>query len=136
MLFELVPSLFCIGFPRAVSSLRNHCLRVLRDATQLWYNFYNSHSILVVVFSSFVGIVVSLELSVWLFISLMMREQTLVPGFAARFCFVKLTLGRMPTFTGRSHASTFQIISARLSENGTMVTFALDTSLLRHTSTS
>ena len=33
----------------------------------------------------------------------------------------------------RSRASTFQITSARLSKNGTMVTFALDTSLLRHT---
>ena len=42
----------------------------------------------------------------------------------------------MPIFTRRSRASTLQIISARLSENGTMVTFALDTSFLRHTSTS
>ena len=32
-------------------------------------------------------------------------------------------------FTRRSRASTFLVISARLSENGTMVTFALDTSL-------
>ena len=42
----------------------------------------------------------------------------------------------MPIFTRRSRASTLQIISARFSENGTMVTFALDTSFLRHTSTS
>ena len=41
----------------------------------------------------------------------------------------------MPIFTRRSRASTLQIISARLSENGTLVTFALDTSFLRHTST-
>ena len=27
---------------------------------------------------------------VWLFINLMMREQTLIPGFATRFCFVKI----------------------------------------------
>ena len=37
----------------------------------------------------------------------MMREQTLVSCFATRFCFVKLTLGRMPIFTRRSRASTF-----------------------------
>ena len=49
-----------------------------------------------------------------------MREQTLIPGFASRFCFVELTLGRMPRFTKRSRASTFQVMSARLSENGTM----------------
>ena len=39
-------------------------------------------------------------------------------------------------FTMRFRASTFQILSARLSKNDTMVTFALDTSLPRHTSTS
>ena len=42
----------------------------------------------------------------------------------------------MPIFTRRSRASTFQIISARLSKNEPMVTFASDTSLPRHTSTS
>ena len=63
-----------------------------------------------------------------MFVNLMMREQTLISGFAARFCFVKLTLGVMPISTRRSRASTFQIISPRLSENGTMVTFAFDTS--------
>ena len=31
----------------------------------------------------------------------MMREETLIPGFTSRFCFVKLTLG-MPIFTRRS----------------------------------
>ena len=36
-------------------------------------------------------------------------------------------------FTRRSRASTSQIISARLSKNGSMVTFASDTSFLRHT---
>ena len=40
----------------------------------------------------------------------------------------------MPIFTRRSRASTFQKISARLSKNGTMVTFAFDTSFPRHTS--
>ena len=58
----------------------------------------------------------------------MMWEQTQIPGFASRFCFVELTLGRMPIFTRRSRARTSQIISARLSKNGTMVTFSSDTS--------
>ena len=73
---------------------------------------------------------------VWLLINLMMREQTLIPGFTSRFSFVELTLGWMPTFTRRSRASTFRKIAAQLSENGTMVTFASDTSFPRHTSTS
>ena len=48
----------------------------------------------------------------------------------------KLTPGRMPIFTRRSRAGTLQIISTRLSKNGSMVTSASDASLLRHTSTS
>ena len=90
----------------------------LAKRNQLWYNFHNSHSVLVVAFSSFVGIVAFLWLLVRLFINLMMREQTLITGFAARFFFVEFAFGRMPKFTRRSRASTFQIISARLSENG------------------
>ena len=42
----------------------------------------------------------------------------------------------MPRMSKRSRARTLQIISARLLEKSTMVPFALDTSLLRHTSTS
>ena len=42
----------------------------------------------------------------------------------------------MPIFTRWSRASTFLIISARLSKNGTMVTVASDASFPRHTSTS
>ena len=123
------------------SSLRNQRFRVLRDATQLWYNFHNSHSILVVAVSSFVGIVAFIWLFVWLFINLMMREHTLIPGFATHFCFVQFGTrggegGGVPVFAKRSRASTFQIESARLSKNGNVVTFALDTSFLRHTSTS
>ena len=114
--------------PGLFASLRNERIRVFRDATQLWYNFHNSHSILVVAFFSFVGTVAFLWFFVWLFINLMMREQTLIPGFTSRFYVVKLTLERMPIFTKRSRASTFLIISARLSKNGTMVTIASDTS--------
>ena len=80
-------------------SLRNQCFRVLRDATQLWYKFHNSHSILVVAISSFVGIAAFLWLFVWLFVNLVMRELSLIPGFASRFSFIKLTFGRMPTLT-------------------------------------
>ena len=65
-----------------------------------------------------------------------MREQTLVSSLTTRFTFVELTLGRMPIFTRRSRAGTCQIISARLSKKGPMVTSASDSSLPRHTSTS
>ena len=49
-----------------------------------------------------------------------MRKQTVVSSLTI----VELALGRMPISTRRSRASAFQIISARLSENGTMVTFS------------
>ena len=109
------------------ASFRNQRIRVFRDATQLWYNFHSSHSVLVVAFSSFLGIVAILWLFVWLLINLMMREQTLIPGFASRFCFVTLNWhsGGCQYFRRRSRASTFQMISARLSKNGTMVTCCL-----------
>ena len=77
----------------------------------------------------------SLGFFVWLFVNLMMREQTLITGFSARFTFIELALRRVPIFTRRSCAGTFQKISARLSKKGgTMVTSASDTSLPRHTS--
>ena len=76
------------------------------------------------------------RLFVWVFINLMMLEQTLIPCFTSRFCFVELTFGRMPILTRRFRASTFQIVSTRLSKNDTRITFALDTSFPRHTSTS
>ena len=49
---------------------------------------------------------------------------------------MNLTLGRMPIFTKLSRAFTLHLKSTPLSKNGSMVTFASDTSLLRHTSTS
>ena len=49
---------------------------------------------------------------------------------------IRMALGRMPLFTRRSRAGTSQMIPARSSNNGPMVTFASDTSLPRHTSTS
>ena len=65
-----------------------------------------------------------------------MREQALVSSLATRLIFVELALGRMAIFTRRSRASTIQMVSARLSKNDTRITFALDTSFPRHTSTS
>ena len=73
--------------PGMFSSLRNQCFRVLRDATQLWYNF---HTILVIAFSSFVRIIAFLRIFVWLFINLVLREQTHISGFAARFMFCRI----------------------------------------------
>ena len=110
-------------------------LRVLRGTTQLWYNFSQKpqHFCRRFLFLCGNGSYLS---AFWLFVNLMMREQTLIPGFTSRFCFVKLTFGKMPLFTRRSRAGTSQIISARLSKNGTMVTFASDTSFPLHTSTS
>ena len=67
--------------PGLFSSLRNQCFRVLRDATQMWYNFHKSHSILVA-FSTCAGIVAFIWLFIWLFINLAMREQTLISSFA------------------------------------------------------
>ena len=133
----MIPRLLALGFPRdCFSTFKNQCFRVLRNATQLWYNFHNSHSIFVVACSSFVEMVALLRLFVWLLVNLIMPDQTTCPRLYIPLLFVKWTLGRMPIFTRRSRARTFQIISARLSKNGTMVTFASDTSFPRHTSTS
>ena len=59
-----------------------------------------------------------------------MRKQTLVSSLTTRFIFKELALGRMPMCTSRSRTGTSQIISARLSKNGKMVTFASDASFL------
>ena len=64
------------------------------------HNPINSHSILIVVaFSSFVGLAAFLWFFVSLFINLVMRKQTLILDFATRFCFVVLALRKMPIFT-------------------------------------
>ena len=104
--------------PGLSSTLRNQCFRVLRDATQLWYNFH----IIVVAFSSFLGIAAFLWLLVWLFVNLMCRKQTFVSSLTTRFILIELALRRVPIFTRRPRAG--------------MVTFASDTSLPRHTKTS
>ena len=49
---------------------------------------------------------------VWLFIILVMREQTLIPGFATRFCCVVLTLGWMRIFTWLDAEGTRFIVPA------------------------
>ena len=64
-----------------------------------------------------------------------MRKH-LSPAWQQVSFFWEKALGRLPIFTRRSCRSISQIISARLSKKGHMVTFASDTSLPRHTSTS
>ena len=122
---------FCIGLLR-LFTLRNECIWILWYTTQLWYTSHNSHRILVVAFSSFWDVAL-FRFFIWLFINLVMRKQTLVSSLTTCFIFIELALGRMPLFTRRSRAGTFQIISARLSKNDTMVIFASDTSLPPHT---
>ena len=102
----------------------NECFRVLRDATQPWYTIHNSHSVILVAFSS-PGC--SSTLVMW--------KQTLVSSLTTRFAFIELTLGRMPKFTRRSCTGTFQILSVCLSKKGSVVTFSSDTSFPRRTST-
>ena len=98
-------------------------------------NFNNSHIILVVAFSSFWGCC-SCSAFCLVVHQPCKREQTFVTNLTTSFIFKKLALGRKPVFTERSRANTSQTTSARLSKNGPMVSFASDTSLPRHTSTS
>ena len=74
--------------------------------------------------------IVLFRLFVWLFVNLMMREQTLVSCVSSRFSFVGLTFGRMPILTRRSRASTFQEVFAWLSKNSVSLTSASDASFL------
>ena len=55
------------------------------------------------------------RLFVLLFVNLMMREQALIPCLTSRFVVIELTFGSMPILTRRSRASTFQVVSTRLS---------------------
>ena len=82
------------------------------------------------------GIVALLRLFIRLFVNLVKREQALIPGFTTRLCEKEVTFGRKCILTRRSRTSTLQKSSARLSKNHTRITFASDTSLPRHTSTS
>ena len=116
---------FASGSPEPFASLRIQQLRVLRDKIHLRYNFHNSHCILVVAFSAILGMVVFFRLSIWCFVNIVVL-----------FVFIELTFGRVPILTRRSRASTSQIVSTRLSKNNARITFALDTSYPRHTSTS
>ena len=119
---ESVPRLFAPGFPGTVFHFEKLMLPSLsrRNPSEIQFSQQPHHSCR--------RIVALFLLFVWLFVNLMMREQTLIPGLTTRFIFFELTFGRMPILTRRSRASTFQIVSARLSKNGTGVTFAfLDT---------
>ena len=111
VLVELVPKLFASGFPETVYlEKRVHLNLVTHNPIVIDFSQSPQHSCRRFLF--FLGC-----RSFWTFLF----------GCA---------LWRMPIFTRRSRAGTFQIISARLSNNGPMLTFASDNSLPRHTSTS
>ena len=59
------PKTFCIGFPRDCFLFRIQWLRVWRDAFQLWCNSHNSHNIVVIAFSSSVGMAALFRLWNW-----------------------------------------------------------------------
>ena len=106
--FRIDPKTLYNGFPgTGFHSLRNQCIRVLRDATQLRYNFHNSHSIPVVPFSS-LGIA-SLSLALCLVV-----HQPYVAGtntflqLCNPFLFCRIHTREDAIFTKRSRASNFQ----------------------------
>ena len=80
------------------------------EAQPIWDTILTiATAFLVVAFSSFLGGMVALfRLFVWLFVNLLMREQTPIPCFTSRFVLKELTSGRMPILTRRSRESTFQ----------------------------
>ena len=83
--------------PGLFASLRHQRIRVLRDATQLWYNFHNCHSILVVAFSSLLGKVAFL----WLFCVVVHQPYDAGTNICPRLYipirfFIEMTFGRMP----------------------------------------
>ena len=91
-----------------LSTLRNECIWILWYTTQLWYTAY------------------------YLVVHQPCNAETgtcLQPHNP--FHFYRNGTRGMPIFTRRSRASTSQIVSARLSKNGLMVTFASSTSLPR-----
>ena len=111
-------------------------LMKMRDTTHLRYRFNNSHCILVVGFSSFFGMVALFRLFVRLFVNLTMREQTLIPALHPDSFFEIIDI--------REDVNTHKAIACKylsnsiytVVENDTKITFALDTSFPRHTSTS
>ena len=113
--FRIGPKTFCIGFLRYCLPLwETNASESCETQPNCGTIFHNCHNVLVVAFSFFWNS--SLGLFVWLFINLVMREHTFVPGFASRSCFVKVTLGRMPVFTERSRTSTLQNICTVVEE--------------------
>ena len=92
-IFRIDPKTLCLGFPRYFtlfgSSDGSECCETQPNCGTV---FHNSHSILVTAFSSF-GKVALFRLFVWLFINLVMRNQTLVSSLASRFSFIELHSG-------------------------------------------
>ena len=122
--------------PGLLPSLRNQCFRVLRDTTHLRYNSHNCHCILVVACSSFSGMVLFFQLFVELFANLTLREQTLISCFTSRNVLLEWKIGKMPILTRRSSCKHLPNSICTVSKNDTRITFALNTSFPRPTSTS
>ena len=122
--FESVPRLFASGFPGLVCLFENQMTPSLARHNQLSYSFHNSHSILVVAFSSILVNARSLSA----FCSVVRQpnhagtNSYLLLYIPIRL-FIELTFGRMPILTRRPCANTFQIVCALLSKNDTRITF-------------
>ena len=115
---------FCIKFPRnsfvpGEASASESC-----DTTQLLHTFHNSHSAFVFTFSSFWEAFLR---PFYLVVHQPCNEETNTRLLTLQpvFDFIRMALGRMPLFTRRSRAGTSQMIPARSSKNGPMVTFCL-----------
>ena len=121
-----------------LSTLRNECIWILRYTTQLWYTFFTIATTFLSSLSLLFGM-----LFFWLFSFLFSCSSTLQCGNRHLSPAVQLVSFLKKWHSGGCQYSqgvrvqvTFQIISTRLSKNGPMVTFASDTSLPPHTSTS
>ena len=110
VLVDLFPKLFRSGFPDTSRfSEVLMALTLARHTTQLWYSFHKSYSTLVVAFSPFFGMVSLFRLLVWLFINLMIREQTLIPALPIQFYRIEI----------REDANTHKVISNKYLSNST-----------------
>ena len=92
------PETFCIGFPLGLfASLRIQSLRVLRDTTYFEIQMSQQPLHFCRRFPFFFGNGRSCSAFVRLFVSLMMREQTLIPCFTSQFVFERINIREMPT---------------------------------------
>ena len=136
VLFELVPGLFAWGFPGTVVLFENPMFpsHARHNPIVVQFSQQPQHFCRRFLFFCRTG-------SSFSACCLVVRQPcdagtNACPRLYIPFLFCRIDIRELPIITRRSRASTFQIISARLSKNGPMVTFASDTSFPRHTSTS